>query len=118
MIRVKCFVLCNTYVNRRDLLSRCRDNINNLRLRIRIGPVTSSLPSMLSLSSDSSSSSPEKTAGPREEVTLAWQEKVFSKEEFRHYSNSKEEDFEAPMKKKLVCDAKKLRTDGFVPKNR
>ena len=120
-LAVKCFVLCNTYVNRRDLLSRCRDNINNLRFRIKIGPVSSGIPSVLSVSSGSTDSSPEKTTsdpGLREEVSLAWQQKLFSKEQFRHFANSKEEDFESPMKKKLVCDAKKLRTEGFVPKNR
>ena len=36
----------------------------------------------------------------------------------REYANAKEEDFEAPMKKKLVCDAKKLLADGHVPKNK
>ena len=80
--------------------------------------MTSGLPSMLSVSSGSSASSPERTSGTREEVSLAWQEKLFSRKEFRHYANSKEEDFDAPMKKKLVCDAKKLRNEGFVPKNR
>ena len=49
---------------------------------------------------------------------LAWQQKVFSKAEFRQYANAKEDDFDAPMKKKLVCDAKKSMSDGFVPKNR
>ena len=68
---------------------------------------------------------------------MSWGEKVFSKEEFRcyipstshivpskdnshirQYANAKEEDFEAPMKKKLVCDAKKLLADGYVPKNK
>ena len=36
----------------------------------------------------------------------------------REYANAKEEDFEAPMRKKLVCDAKKLLADGHVPKNK
>ena len=36
----------------------------------------------------------------------------------RQYANAKEEDFEAPMKKKLVCDAKKLLAEGHVPKNK
>ena len=65
---------------------------------------------------------------------MSWGQKVFSKEEFRftpppfhidvgsfhirQYANAKEEDFEAPMKKKLVCDAKKLLADGHVPKNK
>ena len=56
--------------------------------------------------------------GVREELSLAWQQKVFSKDEFRSFANAKEEDFESPMNKKLVCDAKKLMSDGFVPKNR
>jgi len=51
-------------------------------------------------------------------MTLSWGQKVFSKQEFREYANAKEEDFEAPMKKKLVCDAKKLLADGHVPKNK
>ena len=53
---------------------RCRDNINNLRFRIKIGPVTSTIPSVLSVSSGSTDSSPEKTTsdqGLREEVSLA-----------------------------------------------
>ena len=91
---------------------------------MKIGPVTSNLPSMLSLTSSStpSSSSPEKETPTQpqvqDEVMLAWQQKVFSKAEFRQYANAKEDDFDAPMKKKLVCDAKKSMSDGFVPKNR
>jgi hypothetical protein len=67
-----------------------------------------------------------------EVVTLVWGQKVFSKAEFRsghpplqpapapprEYNNAKEEDFEAPMKKKLVCDARRLLAEGHVPKNR
>ena len=85
----------------------------------------------------SSSASPSRKKEDEEELTLSWGEKVFSKEEFRchfpstshivpskdnshirQYANAKEEDFEAPMKKKLVCDAKKLLADGYVPKNK
>ena len=80
---------------------------------------------MLSLSSSSEEtgdSSPEKDVKTRpsirEEVTLSWQQKVFSKAEFRQFANAKEDDFESPLNKKLVCDAKKLMTDGFVPKNK
>lgn len=89
-----------------------------------MAPVSSKLPSVLSLSSSTETeSSPERAAGPgalgvREEVSLAWQQKVFSRDEFRSFANAKEEDFESPMKKKFVCDAKKLMSDGFVPKNR
>ena len=105
---------------------RCRDNINNLRLRVKIRPVSSALPSVLSLSSstDTAESSPEKTEpvntrfSIKEEVSLSWQQKIFSKSEFRVYANAKEDDFESPMNKKLVGDAKKLMNDGFVPKNR
>ena len=105
---------------------RCRDNINNLRLRVKIRPVSSALPSVLSLSSstDTAESSPEKTEpvntrfSIKEEVSLSWQQKIFSKSEFRVYANVKEDDFESPMNKKLVGDAKKLMNDGFVPKNR
>ena len=103
---------------------RCRDNIANLRFRVKVSPVSSKLPSVLSLSSSTETeSSPERGAGPgapgiREEVSLAWQQKVFSRDEFRHFANAKEEDFESPMNKKLVCDAKKMMSDGFVPKNR
>jgi hypothetical protein len=43
---------------------------------------------------------------------------VFSKEEYRTYANAKEEDFEAPVRKKLFCDAQRLKKEGFVPKNR
>ena len=86
--------------------------------------MSSKLPSVLSLSSSTETeSSPERAAGPgalgvREEISLAWQQKVFSRDEFRSFANAKEEDFESPMKKKFVCDAKKLMSDGFVPKNR
>ena len=80
--------------------------------------MSSKLPSVLSLSSSTETESSAEEAGVREEVSLAWQQKVFSKEEFRHFANAKEEDFESPMNKKLVCDAKKLMSDGFVPKNR
>ena len=121
MFNILLTILSNISLTVIKYLCRCRDNINNLRLRIKIGPVTSGLPSVLSVSSNSTDSSPEKTtADPslREEVSLAWQQKLFSREQFRHFANSKEEDFESPMKKKLVCDAKKLRTEGFVPKNR
>lgn len=81
--------------------------------------MSSKLPSVLSLSSSTETeSSPERAPGVREEVSLAWQQKVFSRDEFRHFANAKEEDFESPMNKKLVCDAKKMMSDGFVPKNR
>ena len=86
--------------------------------------MSSKLPSVLSLSSSTETeSSPEREAVPgalgvREEISLAWQQKVFSRDEFRSFANAKEEDFESPMNKKLVCDAKKLMSDGFVPKNR
>ena len=107
-----------------QFIFRCRDNIANLRFRVKVAPVSSKLPSVLSLSSSTETeSSPEKEAvsgalGVREELSLAWQQKVFSREEFRSFANAKEEDFESPMNKKLVCDAKKLMSDGFVPKNR
>ena len=104
---------------------RCRDNISNLRLRVKIRPVSSALPSVLSLSSstDTAESSPEKEPtrarfSIKEETNLSWQQKVFSKTEFRHYANAKEQDFETPMSKKLAGDAKKMMNDGFVPKNR
>ena len=85
--------------------------------------MSSKLPSVLSMSSSTETESSAEEAGAgrpgvREEVSLAWQQKVFSKEEFRHFANAKEEDFESPMNKKLVCDAKKLMSDGFVPKNK
>ena len=105
---------------------RCRDSINNLRFRVKISPVSSKLPSVLSLSSSSSSdaaeSSPEREVRSRdqlrEEISLTWQQKVFSRTEFRQFANAKEDDYESPMNKKLVCDAKKMMSDGFVPKNR
>ena len=96
---------------------RCRDNINNFRFHIKVRPVTSSLPSLLSLSTDSLPATPDNDAAV-EEVTLSWQKKIFSEAEFRKYANAKEEDFESPMKKKLVGDAKKMAADGFVPKNK
>ena len=107
-------------------LCRCRDHISNLRFRVLINPVSSKLPSVLSLSSSTDTgtdSSPEKDVKTRgnafkEDVTLSWQQKVFSKSEFRHYANAKEDDYESPMNKKLVCDARKLMNEGFVPKNR
>ena len=97
-----------------------------MRFKVKIGPITSSLPSMLSLTSTSSpgsTSSPEKDLPAQQpqvqdEVMLSWHQKLFSKAEFRQYANAKEDDFDAPMKKKLVCDAKKLMSEGFVPKNR
>ena len=86
--------------------------------------MSTKLPSVLSLTSaastDTAESSPERGArfSVREEVSLGWQQKVFSRQEFRHYANAREEDFDTPMNKKLVCDAKKLMAEGFVPKNR
>ena len=92
--------------------------------------MSTKLPSVLSLTSaastDTAESSPERGAAAgagarfsvREEVSLGWQQKVFSRQEFRHYANAREEDFDTPMNKKLVCDAKKLMAEGFVPKNR
>ena len=101
---------------------RCRDNINNLRLRVKIRPVSSALPSVLSLSSSTETAEKTEPVNTRfsikEEVSLSWQQKIFSKSEFRVYANAKEDDFESPMNKKLVGDAKKLMNDGFVPKNR
>lgn len=94
----------------------------------QVAPVSTKLPSVLSLTSaastDTAESSPERGAAAgarfsvREEVSLGWQQKVFSRQEFRHYANAREEDFDTPMNKKLVCDAKKLMAEGFVPKNR
>ena len=43
---------------------------------------------------------------------------VFSKEEYRTYANAKDEEFETPIRKKLFCDVKRLKSEGFVPKNR
>ena len=51
-------------------------------------------------------------------MLLAWQQKVFSRSEFRRYANAREEDFDSPIKKKFVCDARRAMADGFVPKNR
>ena len=71
-----------------------------------MAPVSSKLPSVLSLSSSTETeSSPEREAVPgalgvREELSLAWQQKVFSRDEFRSFANANEEDFESPMNKK------------------
>jgi hypothetical protein len=43
---------------------------------------------------------------------------VFSKEEYRTYANAKEEDFQTPVRKKLFHDVKRLKSEGFIPKNR
>ena len=82
--------------------------------------MSSKLPSVLSLSSSTETeSSPEREAVPGDlGVREAWQQKVVSRDELRSFANANEEDFESPMNKKLVCDAKKLLSNGFVPKNR
>ena len=44
---------------------------------------------------------------------------VFSKAEFRHLANMEEEKIQGtPVQKKLVCQAKQLLSEGYIPKNR
>ena len=54
-----------------------------------------------------------------EEFLYDFPVQVFSKAEFRHLANMEEEKIQGtPVQKKLVCQAKQLLSEGYIPKNR
>ena len=115
---------------------RCRDDISNFKFRIkvkRINPVAGSSvsASSLTLGSGGASDSNDSLRGELEsivnvdrdrerkdntqdadvieDVTIQWQQKKFSKQETKYYSEAKEEDFhQNVLKKKFYRDVQSL----------
>lgn len=97
---------------------RCRDDISNFRVKVRIRKVQ--VQSSVSLTSNSDDEEEDLRSSPSGSnsskswlgnVTLGWQEKLFSPAEENYYREAKEEDFSGNVLKRKffrdVQDAKK-----------
>lgn len=103
---------------------RCRDDISNFRLKVRVRKVQTATSASSALTLTSGNSDDEEDDEPSSpgsansssltwlgNVTLSWQEKVFSASEENYYRCAKEEDFRGNVLKRKfyrdVQDAKK-----------
>ena len=98
------------------LICRCRDDISNFRVKIRVRKVvptaTSSTLTVRSSENEDDDEYEGSTSSPTGSVnstpvwlgnvTLGWQEKVFSPTEENYYRGAKEEDFQVRSVSKLI----------------
>ena len=106
--KIQKFPLCGTYC----LFFRCRDDISNFKVRVKVKRVilaSSSTAGTEDDDEDEESISPTNSVSTSAQwlgsVTFGWQEKIFSPAEEVHYRKAREEDFHGNvLKKKFYKD--------------